>query len=933
MRFMHGERFINTCVRVLVLTVLTLSIITPGVSAQAKGHIVGRVVDAKDNGYLPGANVYLNGTSRGSVSDRAGEFRIVNVPAGSQEVICTYMGYDDFSTTVNVPPGGTVRVDIELDVNYVMLSEVVVQGIRQGQVKALSQQQNAENIQNVVSKELMERFPDVNSAEVLQRVPAVSIQRDQGEGRYVLVRGTSERLNMTMINGELIPSPEGETRSVALDVVPSGQLASIEVTKAITPEMDGDAIGGAVNLVTKSGFDSDKRILNVTAGAGYSALMEDGIYQAAFTYGDRYSGGDLGLMLSGQFYLSNRGSDNNEMEWGSEDDVNDNEIPWALQNLELRDYIVTRDREGVSANLDYRFNDDNKMKFRTIFNRFSDQEYRRRLRYRPDKGDYNSATDISEAAIERELKDRKETQTIYSFSAHGEHRINTIDLDYKLAYSYAEEEEPERLDTTFELDEDADMALDLSDTDTPQVTVTNLSSGYIHEAGNYVLDEIAYEDNLTTDQHFTANLNLEMPVSLMGTPGAFKFGGKGRFKTKDRENEVIAYGWEGDDDLLLSQFLADDEDTDFMGGDYRVGPSPDPDKLRDFFEDHHDRSGELEGELNHEDSDGANYEATENTYAYYTKLTLNFDNLQFVGGFRHEISDIEYTGYEVLYDEEGDYVSTAEIMDDASFSNFLPMLHLRYKLTPKTNVRAAFTGSIARPHYYDLVPYRIVLSEDEEMSIGNASLEPTTSYNLDLTAEHYFQGVGVVSGGFFYKSLDNIIYDRVFEQEGGPYDGYEVTQPVNGETATLYGFEMNWQQQLTFLPGFWSGFGVYANYTYTDSEADLPGRQNTLPGQAGDVANAAISYERGGFSGRISANYHGSYIDEVGEDDDHDIYYDDHLQIDASFTQRIIKNIRAYANFLNLTDEPLRYYIGTEDRPIQREFYSWWMEAGLKLEL
>ncbi|MFQ6115052.1 MAG: TonB-dependent receptor domain-containing protein, partial [bacterium] len=215
--------------------------------------------------------------------------------------------------------------------------------------------------------------------------------------------------------------------------------------------------------------------------------------------------------------------------------------------------------------------------------------------------------------------------------------------------------------------------------------------------------------------------------------------------------------------------------------------------------------------------------------------------------------------------------------------------------------------------------------------IGNPDLKATTAYNFDLLGEHYLSGIGILSGGFFYKSLDNIIYTRFFEQAGGPYDGFEVEQRANGETAKLYGFEVNWQQQFTFLPGFWNGFGIYANYTFTESKADVSDREDiSLPGQAGNVANFAISYEKYGFMGRIGLNYHGGYISEVGEDVGHDIFYDDHLQLDFSASMRIYRGLQVYIEAINLTNEPLRYYIGQKDRPIQREFYSWWTHAGIK---
>lgn len=919
----------NLLVIMMVFTFMGFSVSS---LAQTKGKITGRVTDASTNDKLPGANLFLKGTNYGAASDRTGQFRIDNVIPGSYELVCSYMGYDKFSTEVNVTAGGVTEVYVELKSSYVEMEEIVVQGERQGQVKALSQQRTSNTIKNVVSEEQMQRFPDLNTAEVLQRIPAVSIERDQGEGRYVLVRGTEARLNSMTVNGERLPSPDGGERAVPMDVISSEQLASIEVTKALTPDMDGDAIGGSVNLVTKSAFDYQGRYFNISTGGGYGDLMGKPLYQGGFTYADQFGANkNIGLTVSGSYYQSNRGSHNNEMEWGSEDDVNDNEIPWALQNIELRDYDVKRDRYGLTSNLDYQMNDNSLMFLRGMFNKRTDLERRNRLRIRPEKGDYNSATEIFEGAIDRELKDRTENQTIYNVAAGGKHNFNKFDLDYTVSYSYAEEEKPELLESAFELDEDADMRLNLSDTDLPKYTITNLNNGYELNSANYELDEIVYEENLTTDKDFTTSFNIKYPYLLKGFSSDLKVGAKLRMKSKEQNDKAWEYGWEGDDDILMSQFKGDAPPDDFLDGNYNLGFRLDPDKMRDFFEANRDVEGKFEGEVNREDTDAATYTANENLYAYYGMTTVNMDNLMILAGVRHELLQIDYTGNDVQIDEDGDYESTTEVKEDKLIQHVLPMIHLRYRLSPATNIRTAFTSSISRPNYYDLVPYRFVVREDEEMLLGNPKLEPTTAYNFDLLAEHYFQGIGIISGGFFYKSLDKIIYEYTYEQSGGAFDGFEITQPVQGKSATLYGIEVNWQQQLTFLPGFWNGLGIYANYTYAKSSADLPDRDDTtLPGQAGNVANFAISYEKYGFSGRVGLNYHGKFISEIGEDEDHDIYYDNHLQLDISATQNITKGLQVYFQAINLNNEPLRYYIGETSRPIQREFYSWWMHAGLK---
>ena len=895
--------------------------------------ITGRVVDAGTGGYLPGANVMLEGTSYGAASDRTGEYRITNVPQGTYVLLVTYVGYNDFSTEINVT-GNIVRQNVELQAGYIELGEVVVEGLRHGQVKALSQQKAAPNIINVVSREQMMRFPDLNTAEVLQRIPAVSISRDQGEGRFVLLRGTEARLNAVSVNGQRVASPESESRFVTLDVISANQIASIEVVKAITPDMDGDAIGGSVNMVTRSAFDYDKRVINLSGGGGYGNLMGEPLFQGDFTFSDLFGANkNIGLTLSANYYQSNRGSDNNEMEWGGEEDTAGNDLDWVLQDLEFRHYTVKRDRFGLSGNLDYRLSEDHQFYVRSMFNRRDDMEQRRRLKIRPDKGDYVDGTHILEAALEKELKDRLERENIYNITGGGKNRFGLLNLDYTVSYSFADQSKPDETDPAFELDEDADLTLDVSDTDLPQYTITNLANNYEHNAENWVLDEIVYEEKGNTESDIMSAFNLKYPVAFGGFIGEAKVGAKLHMKDRERDNTTWEYGWEGDDDLLMSQFV-DNEDYEIHGGDYRVGPSPDPKKVRDFFKANRDKDGKLEGEINREDSDGENYSATENIYAFYGMVTLNLSNLMVLTGFRTEMSTVDYTGNEVAFDEDGDYDKTTEVSNDDSYSHFLPMIHLRYSLSPQTNIRAAFTSGLARPNYYSLVPYKIVFREDEEMVIGNPGLVPTTAYNFDLLAEHYLPGIGIASGGIFYKALDNIIYTSYYDQVGGSYDGFEVEQMVNGETATLFGVEVNWQQELSFLPGPLSGLGLYANYTYTSSEADLPERKAiSLPGQAGNVANFAISYEKFGFQGRLSFNYHGSYIDEVGDEKEEDIYYDDHLQVDFSSSYQVIPGLQVYFEAINLTDEPLRYYIGKEDRPIQREYYSWWTHVGIKYNL
>jgi len=288
----------------------------------------------------------------------------------------------------------------------------------------------------------------------------------------------------------------------------------------------------------------------------------------------------------------------------------------------------------------------------------------------------------------------------------------------------------------------------------------------------------------------------------------------------------------------------------------------------------------------------------------------------------------------LLFDDNGDFLNSTPASEKNSYNNIFPNIHLRYKLTPRTNIRLAYTHGIARPNYFDLAPFRWVFPEDEEILMGNPELKPTTSVNYDFMAEHYFSGIGVLAGGVFYKDMDKVAYPRIYRQEGGTWDGYWIEQPINGGAAKLYGFEINWLQQFTFLPGILSGFGIFGNYTYVKSEAELEYRDwDVLPGQAGDVGNLGLSFEKFGLTARLSMNYNSAYLYEVGETEDYDRYTDDHLQLDFSAAYQVLDNMSIYLDMVNLTNEPRRDYFGVDTRPRMNEYYSWWMRGGIKYEL
>jgi len=718
----------------------------------------------------------------------------------------------------------------------------------------------------------------------------------------VLVRGTEARLNSMMINGERIPSPEGDVRSVALDVIPADLLESIEVSKALTPDMDGDAIGGAVNLVTRQAPETP-RVL-VDAGLGYNRISDDRLQGLKLGYGRRLAGGRLGVAATGSVLDTDRGSENFEVAY---DDG-------ALDELELRDYTLHRRRWGGSAALDYRTDDGGGLSLRGLFSSFRDQEYRRRLRHR-----------VGEGRMERELKDRLETQQIASLAGGGRHSLGAgWSVDYNLSWARAEEEEPGHHASTFRQPKVAFA---------PNVTPGSIDPDDIQafpigeDPARYVLKGIEVHDNLTSDRDRVAALNLTRTFAAGRTTGLVKLGGKLRDKRKQRDNRTLAL--EPEDDVPLASVR--DRFTSpggFLGGRYDFEMAfPDPARMRELA-----ASGGLARAVDHE-ADLADYQASERVAAGYAMAQLQAGSrLMVLPGLRYERTEVDARGYGLAFDGAGEYAGRLPRQGRNDYGTLLPMVHLRYRLDERSTLRVAATRSLARPNYFDLAPFELVLAEELELERGNPGLRPTTSWNFDVMSERYFDAVGVVSAGVFHKRLTDYIY-RFTSREQRPEGRFRLRQPLNGPSATLTGLELAFQNRLRFLPAPLDGLGLYANYTLIGSDAAFPGRKGakaSLPGQSRHVGNLALSYEKGRLSSRLALNFHGRYVDAVGETAQTDVYSDDHSQLDFTATLRVRKGLRFYVDLVNLTNEPLRYYEGRPDRPIQEEYYKWWGTCGLK---
>ncbi len=910
------------------------------IKAQATSRIEGKVTDSSTGEGLPGANVILENTNFGASSDRYGGFFINQVPAGSYTLKVSYIGYQQYATQINVSQSKRViKVDVKLNISAVKINEVVVNGLLQGQVKALNQQLNSDKIKNVLSQEEMQKFPDMNTAESLQRIPGVTISRSLGEGSFVYLRGTEPRLTSVTVDGQKLPSSQEDARYIDLGVINSSQLASVEVTKALTPDMDADAIGGTVNLVTRSPFDQTKTQFKLDLGGGYAPQGKNPLYRVSGVYTGFFANKKFGYTISGSYYRNNIRTHSDEFDWDNVNDINGNEIPFALTDLRFYDYITHRDHIGGSANLDYRPDGDNSYYVRGMYNRLNDQQSRNMVRNRISKGDYLDATTIAKTRLAFEFQNRDEIHDIVSVSAGGKNNFDNAQLDYDLTYGWANQTQQgsgSGIKSEWQLNEKPNVILNLSDANFPGITYTNITDQYARDAANWVIDNQDVREISITNNDYTGTVNLKIPYSLGTLPSDLKLGVKVTINKKERTGNRSKYKWKGNNDVYMSSVSSGTTVGDFLLGHYTFGPEVDNDKVRSFISQNAGKDNALRQYVNYTDADGVggDYNLTEKVYAAYGMTTINIGQLLVLAGLRDEYTNTNYRGTQIFLDNNGDFLNSIPIDNTRNYNNLFPYLQFRYKVSEKSNLRFAVTRSIARPNFFDLAPYNWVDPSGDQITRGNPGLVPTISTNLDLMYGHYFNGIGVISAGLFYKALDKVIYQRTYQQVGGAYDGFDITEPINGGSADLYGVELNWMQQFTFLPGFFSGFGIYGNYTYTKSEAKLQYRDwNVLPGQAADVGNVGLSFEKFGLTTRLSLNYNAKVLTEVGKTPDYDRYTDNHWQLDFSGVYDILDNLSFYVDVINITNQPSREYQGISSRPRSNAYYGLSMRSGIKLDL
>lgn len=926
--------------RLLVGSILASALLSAPALA---GEIVGTVLDRSGTSALQGAQVELVELGRTEQVGDDGSYRFSDVPAGTYTLRTAYAGAADTTTAVSVTDVGTARAELLVGDDE---SAILVVGQRANLASSISRQRAADGVQTVLTRDAIGQFPDQNVAEALRRAPGINILNDQGEGRFVSVRGLDPNLNAASINGNRVPSPESDVRSVALDVIPSELVESIEIKKSLTPDMDADTIGASIEINTTSAFDRQKPFLGVSAEGSYNDLTGKVSPKGSVDFSTRL-GEDFGIAGGLSYYRRTFATDNIEADgWNETDDG----IVFA-DTLEYRDYDVTRERIGGSLSFDWRASDNTTLYARGLYSRFEDHEFRRRLIFEmdeePSSGGADSASFLSddgEILVERDNKDRFEVQTITSLSAGGESFAGPWTFTYSGAYSRSNEKEDGSVDPitfarAFEEPGEFGVTFDYSDFMRPQYRI-DAGEGIFRDPTAFGFDKLDRTTlSLAEDEEYSFRADITRSFPLASGTVEVQFGGKARLRDKGYNQELDAFdGFDGDFTL-----------ADVLGAqDYGlavIDPVPDQRSPRRFFRDNFGsfERNAIDSEF---ESNIADFAVEEDIYAGYLLGRYDSGGLRAIGGVRveHTQNDIGANLVElveeggerdgVVLDEDTVFVTPNRF--ERSYTDWLPSINLRYEAAPDVLLRFGGYKSVVRPNIANLAPRFLVEENDEgdrEGEFGNPDLRPYRAWNLDLSAEYYFARNAVVQAGLFYKTIDDFIVDAEFENV--TFNGvfaHEAMIPINGDSAEVKGLEFSYQQALTFLPAPLDGFLVNLNYTFTDAEGDVNGRTIPLPASSRHTLNAILGYEKGPVSLRFAGAYRSGYLDELGDNAEEDRYVRDHFQFDVSAKYRVTPNIQVFAELVNAFDEP---YVAFQrgpgrDRLLQYEEYSWTGKFGVR---
>lgn len=837
-------------------------------------------------------------------------------------------GRNSLATAISMVILGSTQVQAQ---NAAGMEEVLILGSRGALVSALEKQREANKVSGVVDSDAIGTFADINVAESLRRISGVMVENDQGEGRYVSVRGMSSDLNAMTINGVSMASPEAR-RGVMLDGVPSEMLDSMTVYKTLTPDMDADTIGGAIDLETLSAFRYDGFHARIKAETSYNDLTEDSNnpnLSATVTNIFEMSEGDLGVAL----VLS----DQNRRIISYNNETGGYGIEAPDDDYELRYYDIDRERQGAVLNLDYRADNGSLFYAHLLHNDYKETEERAKWETRDGLEDNEAVISgdtftYANTRVDTESRPRVEIRQMSAIQLGTEFEMaNGIGVKMELFGSEAKQDDTDKWNVIYRSGSvDEPLVWDNSD---PKKPVLNFAPDF-YDPSNFELNTFEYEYALTTDQDmgFRVDLNQALTAST-----ELQYGIK--YRQREKRNDFNFCGYDPLNEILLS-----DTDIKDIAPYFNTvhGPAPSSENGRSYISllgqgsyalsdgttcfnpgDSFEVSGDED-----EESIAADWYTDEDVLATYLMATTMTERITWVYGLRYEDTRTEYRGK--VFDGDA-FAGNTAFKNDYGF--LAPSLNMKYEVAENQIARLGVFRSLIRPGFNESRAGAEIDVEDNEISGGNPGLDPTTAWNFDLGYEWYVDQETFIGGGIFFKSLnDPIVEVETFNTNFRDSNWSSVETYINTEDTELYGFELSMQTAMQ------NGLVLTFNYTRTEGDNDLPadatGGQRTVPyfKQAKNTANASIGYDKGPWDIRLAGNYRSEYLDALGNDALRDRYTDSHFQLDLTGRYTVNDNLTLTASAINLNDRPEYYYFGNRNRLSQYDEFGATYTLGLRYQ-
>jgi TonB-dependent receptor len=889
----------------------------PGV---AIGTVTGRVVSAQVGGYLEGADVRIEELRRQTTTNREGRFSFGAVPAGNYTLVVTYLGLDTQRIPVIVASGAADPVLVELRSAIFRLDDMVITGQIEGQAAAINLQRSSDNLKTIVSQDALGQIQEGNIGDALGRLPGLTVETRAGVQRTATIRGLAPQYNSVTVDGFTMTNVDGN-RDIALDSYPSNTLSRVEVVRAVTPDMPGDAIGGTVNLVTRTAFDRSGRTLTGNLGGTFNENRNSGNRQLEFTAGDRFGpDGNLGALFTFSHFQDNRGYDVSNIGYAvSTDDQ------YTITNNLVYDRDERKDKYGVGANLDFRTQGGGHLYVKGMYNYDYRWLHRRGTNYLP------STNRIDNVTFYREPKN-----VFQMYIAGGSHEVGAWGVEYRAAYSRADKSYPETFQVTQGFN-NVQLAVDRSNPNFPVFSVTNGAS--VDDPSGLLLRNFQVTQAPRGEDELAFEANFRRELALAGLPAAIRTGL--RFTTKEASQDQPDYARFSVSGIVPGSLVERySNDRFFRASDGRARLSP-------FFPDrdlwlsaYRNGAGftaqepfSTQGRANTEWSIG------EDIASAYAMATVDRGPVRILGGLRAEHTRNDSRANEVVIERvDGQDRITAINPQNASgsYTNLLPGLHLRIEAREDVVVRASANRTISRPPPGDLIPSLQVNAQltQPAVIIGNPDLVPATSTNLDLSAELYMAGLGLVSAGGFYKAVDNFVFSERTRLNTGPFAGFDEVRRVNGDGGTVMGLELSWGQQFSMLPGALSGFGIESNATFLRTEGTYPGREDEslpLAQSPSWIANLGVVYNQGRFTGRVSGMARSDRLQSVGGRAALDRYNEADRSMDLSAEFAARRGVNLFFHTRNLLDVPTIEYQGSPENPVSTTYYGRQLNAGISL--